>query len=339
MRYFSVLMGLLVCLFVSAQAQAADPVGYWNLDEGTGTTAYDSSSNDNHCGLVGGTWTTGKVGSAFGFHNKRDYARCSAQNGTLRLANEITIEAWVYPFADNTCGTIVRKGIKYVRAKTNYALQVDGGVLTFRYRDTGGSYHVWRNLALKNVPNETWTHIAITYTFGTGSSIKAYVNGEEFSGGWAYGDGNNAPWSEASPFYMGQEYYLYGYNFNGIIDEVAIFKTALSANEIKLHYEHGVVLGSALAGDVDASVVNLLIDMSIDGDAETVIADDVDDLIDAAIDSDAATVIADDVDDLIDLAIGVDGEGVSDIDRNSDAIDAIIRALNQPGASGISGKK
>ena len=39
-------------------------VGYWNFDEGTGTTAADSSGSGNNGTLVNGsTWTAGKVGN------------------------------------------------------------------------------------------------------------------------------------------------------------------------------------------------------------------------------------------------------------------------------------
>ncbi len=48
----------------------ADPglVGWWRLDEGSGTTAYDSSGNGRHGTLLGNPqWVTGKIGGALEF--------------------------------------------------------------------------------------------------------------------------------------------------------------------------------------------------------------------------------------------------------------------------------
>ena len=43
-------------------------VGYWNFDEGSGTTAADSSGNNNTGTLTNGpTWTAGKKRASFGF--------------------------------------------------------------------------------------------------------------------------------------------------------------------------------------------------------------------------------------------------------------------------------
>src|SRR3989344_8737948 len=51
---------LSILLGSPAQAQTSGLVGYWTFNEGTGTTANDSSGNSNTGTLVNGsTWTTG----------------------------------------------------------------------------------------------------------------------------------------------------------------------------------------------------------------------------------------------------------------------------------------
>lgn len=48
---------------------ASGLVGYWNLDEGTGTTAYDNSGNSNTGTLSGSpSWVQGKYGDALNFN-------------------------------------------------------------------------------------------------------------------------------------------------------------------------------------------------------------------------------------------------------------------------------
>jgi len=56
----------------SANAQTADIttglVGHWKFDEVSGTTATDSSGNNNAGTLTNGpTWTAGKIGGALSF--------------------------------------------------------------------------------------------------------------------------------------------------------------------------------------------------------------------------------------------------------------------------------
>jgi hypothetical protein len=48
---------------IPASATRAELVGQWKFDEGSGTTAYDSSGNGHDGTLVGGaTWADGRFG-------------------------------------------------------------------------------------------------------------------------------------------------------------------------------------------------------------------------------------------------------------------------------------
>src|SRR3989338_5343069 len=65
---------LSILLGSPAQAQTSGLVGYWTFDEGAGTTANDSSGNNNTGTLTNGpTWTTGKIGQALNFDGVNDY--------------------------------------------------------------------------------------------------------------------------------------------------------------------------------------------------------------------------------------------------------------------------
>ena len=56
---------LTVVVLALAGRASADLVGYWKLDEGSGTTASDSSGNGNDGQLVGSpAWPTGVFGGA-----------------------------------------------------------------------------------------------------------------------------------------------------------------------------------------------------------------------------------------------------------------------------------
>ncbi|MGB4942976.1 MAG: LamG domain-containing protein, partial [Candidatus Moraniibacteriota bacterium] len=79
-----------------------------------------------------------------------------------------------------------------------------------------------------------WQLVTVTYTFGTGSSVKVYVNGVEQAGTWSSGSGNVAPCQGNERLIMGQNYD--GDTFDGSIDEVRVYHRALSAEEVALLY-------------------------------------------------------------------------------------------------------
>jgi len=78
--WFSILaITLLLSIFVSGrmiQSASAEEtlLAYWKFDEGSGTTAGDSSGNGNDGTLVNGpTWVSGRHGMALSFDGVDDY--------------------------------------------------------------------------------------------------------------------------------------------------------------------------------------------------------------------------------------------------------------------------
>jgi hypothetical protein len=75
---------------------APGPVGYWKLDEGNGTSAYDSSDNENTGTLGSGdsapTWATGKFGHGLEFDGSNDYVDIGTGPTDTR-----TVTFWTYP--------------------------------------------------------------------------------------------------------------------------------------------------------------------------------------------------------------------------------------------------
>jgi len=80
-------------------ADTIDPslVGLWHFDEGSGTTATDSSESGNTGTLINGpVWTTGKVGGALSFDGTDDYVSVP-DSDSLDITNQLTIDLWVKP--------------------------------------------------------------------------------------------------------------------------------------------------------------------------------------------------------------------------------------------------
>jgi hypothetical protein len=84
---------------------APGPVLHLKMDEKSGTTAFDSSGNDNHGTLVNGPiWENGRINGGLGFYNTDSAVNVS--NVTLSNLSQVTISAWARKetFINNTSG-------------------------------------------------------------------------------------------------------------------------------------------------------------------------------------------------------------------------------------------
>lgn len=74
-------------------------VGYWSMDEGTGTHVGDMSGNGNHGTMQNmdpaTDWVAGKYGQALDFDGSDDYVQVSDDN-SLDGMNELSISFWAY---------------------------------------------------------------------------------------------------------------------------------------------------------------------------------------------------------------------------------------------------
>ena len=169
------------------------------------------------------------------------------------VGDSITLEAWVLPssLADNQQTYIVGKGRtnnKDVAADNqNYALRlrgVDGTArISFLFRDhqnrAGNSedFHRW-NSKDGFLLDGYWHHIAVTYNFGDHKTIRGYIDGKEVKGTWDFGGpSNEAPVVDDDELWIGSSMGgSSGSTFQGSIDEVAIYRMALTAERIGKRY-------------------------------------------------------------------------------------------------------
>jgi hypothetical protein len=169
------------------------------------------------------------------------------------LGDAITLEAWVQvtQLSDGQQMYVVGKGRtknKDVAAENqNYALRLAGiagsARLSFLFRDVDNrpgnkeDYHRWNSTAGFAI-NDGWHHIAVSYIFGKPESIRGYIDGRSTEGTWDYGGASpQGPVVDNDALWIGSALGLNQSNsFRGSIDEVAIYRTALSPERIAAHW-------------------------------------------------------------------------------------------------------
>ena len=203
-------------------------VGVWWYDTGSGTTAYDATSANNHGTITGAGWITGRFGNALNYDGSSHYVTYAASTD-LSLSGSYTIEAWIKPTAYNTDGPIIANNSDSFR----YALSLNStGKLCFSYNNSGSIVGRDNDCSDSTVPLNEWTHIALIRNGGSGSTATFYINGQA-SGTIA---NENHYSSGAGALLTGKTTFDFDYFYAGAIDDLVIYNKALSAEELKRRY-------------------------------------------------------------------------------------------------------
>jgi hypothetical protein len=192
-------------------------IGCWKFDEGTGTTAHDSSGNFKDGKIYGATWTSGKVGNALQFDGVDDYVYIPSLY-TSPGPSELTVAVWIKsPLPDNV------DVIHYCR-QGEFAMRLDTtGNIDFGVHLDNNK---WYRPKAPTTPN-VWHHLAGVWK--KGDSVKLYIDGALLGkitvpDYYLYDTG----WVNASiGSYAGDAKF-----FSGVIDDVRVYTRALSEKEI-----------------------------------------------------------------------------------------------------------
>ncbi len=206
---FILVLAVFIIHNVNAQEYGVDEftAALWHMNEGSGSTIFDETSN-NPGTINGATWTTeGKFGNALNFDGVNDFVGVPYSQSIGQLP-EVTLEAWIKRNSQSDGMVISKNGPYFLSVRNNV---IEGGV----YAGPG-----WTHInGITELEMGTWYHIALTYD---GSFIKIYLNGLEDSSLpktgniLVTGQGLHMGWGEP-----GHNQY-----FNGIIDEVRISNIA-----------------------------------------------------------------------------------------------------------------
>ncbi len=248
----------------STQVLADKPVAYWRFDE-----AKSGSVNSVVGTLKGELRAQRPPGPRAPFYP--DFAkdnrslRLAADDGFVRVTDpgkkstldfakgdSITLEAWVSSgeLQNGRMMYIIGKGRTgqkgFAANNQNYALRlvgVKGGIgLSFLFRDANNSgeasWHRWTSAGTLGERGE-WHHVAVCYTFGKGASIRGYIDGQPVTGTWDMGGQTDlAPVVDDDDLRIGASAEgSSGIPFVGRLDEVAIYRQALSAERMATRFK------------------------------------------------------------------------------------------------------
>ncbi len=216
---------------------ATDLVGEWTFDATDyidATHIRDTSGNGNNCTLVNGpTSTTGRAREALNFDGGTDetydYVDCGNKPILNIVSSSLTIEAWLKLSELNRSHSIVSKWTPWIFFINSY------NRLNFYMRksDNTGDISVSSIIGISSL--DKWNHVVVVYT-SENNQATFYLNGV-FAGSPIFS-------SEPMETDTSATLRIGGYGntntfFRGTIDEVRIYKRALTAYEIKALYAQG----------------------------------------------------------------------------------------------------
>jgi len=208
-------------------------VGYWKLDEISGSTL--DSVNTNNGTLINSPTqgAAGKIGTCYTFVDTSSQSISMGEVSALKLP-KLSVSAW-FKATINHYDCIV--------SEINGSLSAGWAITTelskLRCRLGDNATHAINIDGTTNVITGAWFHVVLT---SDGTYGKMYINGKQEGGNvafpynLAYGTGSDGY------FRIGARGSLPGQFFNGSIDEVGIWNRALTAAEVSTLYNSGNAL-------------------------------------------------------------------------------------------------
>lgn len=238
----------------SARVLADSPLLYYRLGDANGSGTVIDSSGNGHGGAANGGVTLGQMGALPGDPDTSasfDGSTGVVNSGTQVLSPSSTIEAWIRPTRSQGCfGSGCSDGQEAI-AGTGGSFQLTFGRVPSTVRvwlwplDNSG----WQALdAATTVPLNQWTYVAATWD-ATTQQLSIYINGALSASRSLPGVSSSRQPGTSFNFTVG------GFSpgeqsYQGGIDEVAYYGSALSPGQILAHYRAAATLVIPTSGTV-----------------------------------------------------------------------------------------
>jgi len=227
------LCAFLMSMTAGSAAGAGDPtlVGWWEFDEGAGTTVGDSSSYGHEGVLVGDPqWVAGKIGSGALSFDGSDGLVEVPESPALDAGSALTITAWVNLNNLSTFYFVATKAPSGTAASNypgNYEFRIASatGILQLLHQTSQGQDFA-TYASTGSVAAGQWRHVAVTLQ--AAGRVEFYIDGISAGGAdqtTTFGILND------EPVRIGGRKDNYSY-FNGLIDDVRIYSRTLTPEEL-----------------------------------------------------------------------------------------------------------
>ncbi|GAG38963.1 unnamed protein product, partial [marine sediment metagenome] len=197
-------------------------IGYWKFDETSGTTAQDATGNGNDGTLNGDPqWAAGMLDGALEFDGEGDYVDIG-DDPIFNITDQITVACWikVSQFTDDWQAI-------FTMGDDSWRLQ----------RQTTTDNLCWACTGVTGTPGDWWLHGDVNVNDGEWHHTTGVYDGSKY---YLYVDGDLDASKDASgtisissfPVFIGANAQQSGREFEGLIDDVRIYKRALMDTEI-----------------------------------------------------------------------------------------------------------
>lgn len=215
---------------IASEEKAPSPALYLKFDEATGTTAQDSSANNNDGSISGAAWKTQESclsNNCLYFDGSEDTVTVTNADSidmTKNLASGFTYQAWIKVNSADSSGRIFTKNSSTLMFVTNPG--PDGKA------DLQASVELAQSspwlIITDGIEINKWTHVALTYTDDGDDEIKLYINGVERGASIDLGQG--AP---VTDYNLNIGHDGGATSFHGFIDEFKVYPYERTASQIK----------------------------------------------------------------------------------------------------------
>jgi|GEM_PF-1440353 len=211
------------------------PAGYWDFDDGSGSTAMDLSDNNLDISLQGTySWTTGQNGGALDLGGQSNSYGTVSDPDQLENTDKLTILFWVRP--DNLDGNarfVVSKRDGYTNNNAFSAYFSSGNRLYVEI-DNNNSNNANKYTSATQFSNGTWYHVAVVYdgTLSQSQRLKVYIDGDLDGNSPKSITSSSIP-NQPSDLYLGIANSGYATTFGGRIDDLLFYRAALSEAEVE----------------------------------------------------------------------------------------------------------
>lgn len=227
----AILVGLIALFTVilvgsTCAVDIKDAVAIWLFDEEDEELVLDSTGNGNNGQIINGTeWVAdGKFGGALLFDGMDDYVEIPASEFLEMGESDLTLTFWF-----NTENSAAQRPFTKGAVDTpreGYSSFITGGVLCAQLSDGVARQHIPGTI---NVTDGIW-HFG-TIVWERNATTRIYVDGNlDVESPTSY-QGEEIT-KETVPGIMGRKSVDSQQYFNGLLDEIAIFKEALTEGEI-----------------------------------------------------------------------------------------------------------